>query len=272
MRKVFATLALLTLAVLGLGTVPAGAAVTDGATLGSWTTVQTCGSHTFTYNYDVAQYGGQKTIILQWAEHSGPAGSSWAPMVNSQMNGALDKSLSGRGVFQNLGSVPSGTTRITKGTPAAVNWSRVILNYAPTDTSGRLVQTSISGANSCTTSQFDLTSNVPPAPPTDITGSFSMDFHCVSPANSAYESHWTWYYTITGTNPTWTLTTTGLIRNTETGTPSSDLKFGGNNHIVNSDVINFNWASGAIPDAELAVDWGGGISCADGPKDLIANF
>lgn len=269
MRKILAVLVLVALACLGLSA-PAQAAVTDGATLGSWTTTQSCGSSTFTYNYDVTQYGGQKQLVLQWAEKTGPALSSWAPMVNSQMNGALDKSLSGRGYYQGLGSAPVGTYRITKGTPQASNWARVIFNYAGTDTQGRLLKTT---ANLCATGFFDFTSNVAPPPPTNIAGSFSMDFHCVSSVNTAYESHWTWYYTITGTNPSWTLTTTNLVKNVETGTPVTDLSFGGNGHIVNGAVIPFTWASGTIPDADLFADWGGGgILCEDGPKDLIANF
>jgi hypothetical protein len=263
-KRITAILAGTLLVLVGLMVGPASAGPhQEGATLGNWTTTQSCGPSTFTYNYDTTQMAGsQRQLMLQWAEKTGPALSNWAPMVNGQQGGALDKSLSGRGVYQQLGAVASGTVRITKGTPQASNWSRVIFSYASTDTTGRLLKTT---TNLCTTGTFDFTDNVLPPPPLDISGTdFSMDFSCMSSINTAYASHWTWYYEISGTNPNWTVTTTGLVRNSETGTPISvDLAFGSSTHIVNPSTATFTWASGPLPLAYFTADWGSSIICTD---------
>lgn len=297
MRKIFAAIVLVALAGLGL-VAPAGAVTPGaGATNGIYTTVQTCstaaGTHHFEYDYEVSDITStQKKFWLLEARYSGPgtAGLSsgnrkWVPIVSTAQSSGSGTtsgngwvSASGRGIYQAIASsLPNGTLTITRGTPAASGWGFARLNYNPaTDTTGRYLKTWIGSEYfpyGCYSTSYDLTDNIAPPPPTDISGSFSMDFHCVSSVNTAYESHWTWYYTITGTNPSWTLTTTNLVKNTETGTPVTDLSFGGNGHIVNGAVIPFTWTSGTIPDADLFADWGGGgILCEDGPKDLIANF
>lgn len=269
----------------------ANAAIGEGATIGTWTTSQqvTVGSdvHDFTYDYTVAASGGQKKFDLQKACHTGPATTgytykAWTPLVATSVTASSTltsssgfTSMAGKGLYQSIASsLSSGTTCITKGTPAASGWGPVYLNFSATEANGRWIKTWIGSGSypySGYSSQYDLATNIPPAPPTEIDGSFSMDFSCTSSVNTAYSSHWTWYYTITGTNPSWTLTTTNLVKNSETPGSDTDLGFASNPHVVNYDVINFSWTSGPAPGVDFSAIWGSGIYCED-PSPLIANF
>jgi hypothetical protein len=298
MRRVSAVIAALFLAVFGSGAAPASATIGDGPTQGSYTTNQSCtasnGTHNFSYDYTVSNYSAsQVKFTLTEARYSGPGTTgltykAWAPQVSTSGNASTTTtsssgfaSASGKGLYQSIASsLPSGSTTITAGTPAASGWGYVLVSHSnnpATNIHNGLLKSWIGSGSypySCTSSNFDLGSNVPPAPPKDISGSFSMDFHCYDATNNAYESFWTWYYTVSGTNPNWTLTTTGLAKNFETAGALTDLEFGSNHHIVNGDVIPFTWASGNPPNAYLIADWGGSPAtfCSVGPKDLTANF
>jgi hypothetical protein len=253
------------LSVLGLAS-PAFAG--DGATVGTWTTNQTVGSHDFTYDYEVTvRDSTRKWFELKSATHCGPSGTNWQLLVNTATGPTTySLSLAGNGFGGAIkSSVGSGCTTINLGDAGTSNWGKVSMLFSAGETDGRKMITKI-GNPASSSSPFDLSSgNVPPPPPTDISGTgFSMDFTCTSPANTAYASHWTAYYDIAGTNPNWTATFTNLVRNSETGTPLTvDLSLAGNGHIVTTDVVPFSWASGTLPTISLAVNWGGGISCSD---------
>lgn len=281
MRRIFAALALAALALVGI-TVPAYA--TGGATEGSWSTTQTIsGGHSFTYDYTVSPKNStQQYFTLTKACYTGPGTSaSWNPQLSRTVNAfttPLDSGsgwggMAGNGVGHPIASsLSSGTTCLTSGSPA---WGVVTVAKGNSTQQAPLIKTwfGSSGSNNVASSNiFDLSTNTVPTP-VDLTESgLSMDFSCTSSFNTAYSSHWTWYYNISGTSPNWVATTTGLVRNSETGVPVSvDLGLGSNPHIVNPSTASFTWASGAAPTVNFAVIWGSDTYCED-PTPLNGNF
>lgn len=258
MRRLFAALALAALASMGL---VAPAHATGTPTLGTYDTTFNHGSSTVQVFYTVSPNSLGTEIQVNKVIKTGSATSRLRVLVNNT-------SALGNGHNGNVAtSVPSGTVTYENGVNG-VSWSSTAIGNG-----GAELWSVMYGLSPANATHYDLSGNVAPPPPTDISGSFSMDFNCTSSVNTAYSSHWTAYYTVAGASPSWTATFTSLVRNSETGTPLSvDLKFKTNYHIVTSDVVNFTWADGdPIPAIQNEVNWGSGINCTS-LKDFVANF
>lgn len=208
MRKLIAALGVAALAVLGL-VAPASATLGQGATEGTWQTVQTIdvGSdhHVFTYDYTVSpRNSSSKYFELNQACYSGPGTSGyakkqWQPLVATTItasstatsaSGFISATGAGYGTVAAL-SLSSGTTCITAGTGTGASWDDIIINYGSAETHGNWLKTWIgsSGANNTGYStSYDLGDNMPPFDPSGTyTGATAT---CEMPA-SPFED-WTW--------------------------------------------------------------------------------